>query len=450
MKKQHKIIIGAIIAIAVIIIVISFFFPRAYQGLTRGTIGKAEKYRQEQMSEKDIQLRSEFTEDTVQLHQMISGLIYFTLFTENLSATIDSCLVSFRYQGIDKDPANSEVIGILTEYNTYLKNNSQTLVNTTRILADFYLGDTVTLSLDVEKNIRDFAVYVDQLGRKDSVLTESLSKLDHFLIGNKLLQKNQEAIRNLKAIRDQLLIKSTQLMALTGNKNGLARLLSYGLQSQSQFSGIGSLRSIASQSALNVSNLASIPVPSSRELQAAAGNLNVSFSAASSLQSGPVSSQIKSGPELNVIIYDRSSLSLKFLSSSQLNVVYGAEKLNNILKGVDPNLGVVGFLNNKNLGVVMNAAVLSNILSSRSLSSFFSAQQLNDIIPAKELASSAALNSVNVGSSASLQMSLGGNASLLNVIYASSGLQKMVLGNGAINGFSSLQRLSFGSFPEPK
>lgn len=366
MKKQTKIIIGVILGIAVIIVVISFLLPGGYESLTKGTIGKAERYRQDQMSEKDILFRSEFTKDTSQLHQMLSGLIYFTVFTENLSNTIDSCLISFKYQGFDKDPANNEAIRMLDDYNTFLKNNTQTLANTTRILADIYLGDTVTLSQDVEKNLRDFAIYVDRLNHKDSVLMASLAKLDHFLIRDDLLQKNQAALRNLKATRDQLVIKSIQLMAMTENKSGLGNMLSYALQSN-QVMGIERLQSNAVGSHSDIGAIASMPLSSVNVVEAS-DNLNSSFIASSLVQAASMGSQANAKPELTgLVVYDKADLSFILCSESQLGSALGAAALNNILQGQDVNLGVVGVISSQSLGVVMNIAVLGQALSSQAL-----------------------------------------------------------------------------------
>jgi len=44
MKKQVKVVIGVVVAIAILILGISFFFPTVFKGLTSGTFGKAEKY----------------------------------------------------------------------------------------------------------------------------------------------------------------------------------------------------------------------------------------------------------------------------------------------------------------------------------------------------------------------------------------------------------------------
>ena len=131
MKNKNKIIIGVILGVAVVIIFVSLLFPSVYKGLSSGTFGKADKYHQEQMTENDVQLRSDFTKDTARLRQMVTGLIYFALFTNNLSMTIDTCLESYKLQGFNKDPDNSRAIALLNDYNSFLKNNTRTLAATT-------------------------------------------------------------------------------------------------------------------------------------------------------------------------------------------------------------------------------------------------------------------------------------------------------------------------------
>ena len=446
MKKQNKIIIGLIVGVAVIILLISFLFPSVYKGLTSGSFGKADKYRQEQMTENDIQLRSDFTKDTAQLRQMITGLIYFALFTDNLSMTIDTCLESYQLQGFDKYPANSEAIGLLRDYSSFLKNNSKTLANTTRMLAALLLRDTLSQSMDIEKNIRDFANYVNQVNRKDSVLMLALVKVDGFLIGNKTLQNKQEEIRNLKAIRDQLVIKSSQYMAMTGNKKELGVVLSYAIQSQAQFNSIGALNVVEVQSSGSLSAINSRPINAT--LISGISNLNVAFSAAalqagfsaSTLQAGQAAAKVNSKSDLNVIVYDKANLQMTLCSANQLNVIYGTDKLNNALQGKDPNLGIVGVFNGQFMGVVLNASVLCSVLSSTTLSAFMSADRLNEIIPARDLASAAVLQSY--GSNAGLQMGFGSNAALQSVVSANSGLQSLFNSMSTMNGFNSLMSTS--------
>lgn len=446
MKKQNKIIIGVIIGIAVVILLVSFFFPSVYKGLTSGSFGKADKYHQEQMTENDIQLRSDLTKDTAQLRQMITGLIYFALFTDNLSMTIDTCMVSYQLQGFDKDPANSQAIALLKDYSSFLKNNSKTLASTTRMLAAFLLQDTSSSSSDVEKTIRDFAVYVNQINQKDSVLMLALAKVDSYLIGNKTLQNKQEEIRNLKAIRDQLVIKSTQFMAMTGNKQGLGSMLSYAVQSQAQFNGIGALNLVMDGAGGSLSALRSQTAGAQNIIAASTSNLNVAFSAAA-LQANQVSSRMNSKSDMNVIIvYDKANLQMTLCSADQLKVVYGSERMASALQGTDPNLGYLGVIYGSKLGVVLNAGILCNALNSATLSAVFSADRLNEIIPARDLAGAATLQS-NFGSKAGLQMGLCSNSALQRIVGSNAGLQRLYSNMNAINGISGLQSMAMGVIP---
>ena len=454
MKKQNKIIIGVILGIAVVIILISFLFPSVYKGLTSGSFGKADKYRQEQMSESDVKLRSEFVQDTAKLRQMITGLIYYALFTENLSMTIDTCLTSFKLQGFDKNPANTEAIHLLTDYSSFIKNNNTTIANTTRMLAAFMLRDTLAQSMDIEKNLRDFANYVNQVNEKDSVLTIALTRIDSYLIGNKTLQKKEDEIRNLKAIRDQLVIKSTQFMALTGNKQGIGSMLSYVVSSQAQYSGVSVLSGIQ-ESRIVQAQVGVVELPS----KVVNATLCAGFSLSSALQANVSSSQVSGTGQLgsykvitdaakinlnSLVLYDKPSLCFIVSSSENLKVVYGKDNLNTILCGTNPNLGIICAFTGKVLEVTLNAGVLSAINSSPTINAALSAAQLNIIVPAKEIAA-VGLNFNAVGSNAPLQIGLCGSPTLNSIISANTSLSGFFNSNSVFSGFTSFQALVLNS-----
>jgi len=460
MKKQNKIIIGVILGIAVVIILVSFLFPSVYKGLTSGSFGKADKYHQEQMTENDVQLRSEFVQDTAKLRQMITGLIYYALFTENLSMTIDTCLTSFNLQGFDKNPANTEAIHLLTDYSSFIKNNNTTIANTTRMLAAFLLRDTIAQSMDIEKNLRDFSIYVSKVNEKDSVLSIALTRIDSYLIGNKTLQKKDAEIRNLKAIRDQLVIKSTQFMALTGNKQGIGAMLNYVVSSQAQYSGVGALNIVMDgskvvQSKLQLEEIAPARLNSS--------TLYAGFSLSSALQSTLSSSQVNAGGHIagnagitdgakinlnSLVLYDKPSLCFIVSSSENLKSVCGKENLNSVILGTNPNLGIICAFQGKVLEVTLNAGPLSAINSSPTLCSALSAAQLNVIIPAKEI-SAVGLNFNAIGINAPLQIGLSGSPSLIGIYYANTSLNAWFNSNSVFSGYSNLQNMAVGIFPPP-
>ena len=170
-----------------------------------------------------------------------------------------------------------------------------------------------------------------------------------------------------------------------------------------------------------------------------AAALQAGFSA-STLQAGQAAAKVNSKSDLNVIVYDKANLQMTLCSANQLNVIYGTDKLNNALQGKDPNLGIVGVFNGQFMGVVLNASVLCSVLSSTTLSAFMSADRLNEIIPARDLASAAVLQSY--GSNAGLQMGFGSNAALQSVVSANSGLQSLFNSMSTMNGFNSLMSTS--------
>ena len=440
MKNKNKIIIGVILGVAVVIIFVSLLFPSVYKGLSSGTFGKADKYHQEQMTENDVQLRSDFTKDTARLRQMVTGLIYFALFTNNLSMTIDTCLESYKLQGFNKDPDNSRAIALLNDYNSFLKNNTRTLAATTRMLAAFLLGDTVDQSSDVEKTIRDFANYVNQVNQKDSVLMLAMTKVDSYLIGNKTLQKKTDEVRNLKAIRDQLAIKSTQFMALTGNKQGLGAMLSYTLQSQSQFSGIPALSQLVNQSQVVQSKLGLEEIVPAR---INASNISSAFSA-NEIQA-QFGSRVNAAPALGYVVYNKASLQLVYVCSGvQLQQMCGADNLQSVLSGSNPNIGIVGIQAKDNIGVVMNAGLFNNIIQSNVFQGFLTANQMNAVLPATEISAVGVVGSVAFGSGAPLQMGLCGNAMLQGAMKNNASLQLIMGNGGALQGLGEIKNISMG------
>ena len=430
------------VVIAAAILIVSAFFPSVYKGLTSGSFGKADKYHQDQMSDKDVQLRSEFTKDTAQLRQMVTGLIYFTLFTDNLSMTIDTCISYYQAQGFDKIPMNSEAVKLLVDFNDYLKNNNKTLARTTRLLTDLLLDDTSSPSGDIDQNIREFANYVYQVNRKDSVLMLSITKMDNYLLGNKLLQKQQEQIRELKAIRDRLVITSTQFMAMTGNKKGTTSMLTYSAQIQSQLSMIKALcvvqdaaaGSLGSGKNLNVLELSSVTSMSA-------------FFPAVTLQGGVAESKIIVGSQLGSgILYDKTNLRFVVGSTGEISSLYGPSKYNAVLSGTDPNLGYLGLVVGGKLNIIMNAGVLCGILQCGPLCAALSASQLNKLIPAQALSSA---GSGQMGVRSSPLLGSMGNVALQKIIIGNTSLQKIIGSEGALKGFSDLKSTSLGVYPPP-
>lgn len=176
---------------------------------TGGTIGQVKKYRKEQMSEKDILLRSEVMKDTSRLDEIIQGLIFFNAYTTALEMSLGN-----RLADMESVSEFTETYDLffqeLSDFRDFLKNNNTVLTNTITMLADFY-NDTITeSSADVENNLRAFVNYIRQLEEKDSVMTVAVNNLDTYIGDKEQTIIDREEVEKLKAIRDELLIRIIQ------------------------------------------------------------------------------------------------------------------------------------------------------------------------------------------------------------------------------------------------
>jgi hypothetical protein len=236
MKKQTKIILGIVITVVVVLLAVSFFLPGTFDRLTMGTFGKVDRFRKNQMSEKDIKLRSEFTSDTAELKKMISGLIYFNAFTNDLSNKIDSTVDLYKLKGLNAPDAIKN-LNLLKDYSTFIRNNNKTLETTIQMLAGFYLK-LENDSIDVEKNLREFSNYVKNLNEKDSVLELSIKSMDQFLLTNKTLKTRKTEFVQLKSIRDRLLIKGIQTAGILRDQDLGSVLIHAAISSQESFGNV--------------------------------------------------------------------------------------------------------------------------------------------------------------------------------------------------------------------
>jgi len=391
MKKQVKVIISIVVAIAILILGISFFFPTVFKDLTSGTFGKAEKYHKQQMTEKDILLRSEFVNDTAQLRNMIDGLVYFSLFTQDLSTTIDSCVLVFKAQGLGGQAEDAKRVSILQDYSDFIKNNNKTLGNTISMLTGFYLKDSTDFSQDVEKNLRDFGAYVNNLNEKDSVLSQALLSMDNFMLTDKTIQDRKTEIARLKSIRDQLLLKGIQLGGILNNKEQVSGMISYALSSQDKLNltmGMEQLGAYKAQDKLQaVENREGIQ----SYINGHAIEANVGSDLNGMFQSNQQVGAIEAKDKLNMtglgLFYDRPGLQFLVGDKTSLQYFVGSqEKLNNILSGKENLQGTQVlaffgveklnvFLSNYNLQNVIQAQSIGNLPASGGLNGFYRSQE---------------------------------------------------------------------------
>jgi hypothetical protein len=387
MKKQVKVVVSIVVVIALLILGISFFFPTVFKGLTTGTFGKAEKYHKQQMTEKDILLRSEFVNDTAQLKDMIGGLIYFSLFTQDLSSKIDSCILVFKAQGLGDQAKDAKNISVLQDYSDFIKNNNKTLGNTISMLTGFYLKDSTDMSQDVEKNLRDFGTYVNNLNEKDSVLSMALLSMDNFMLTNKTLQDRKTEIARLKSIRDQLLLQGIQLAGILSNKEQVSSMISYALSSQDKLNvvmGMGNLGAVNAQDKLQFAG-AQAGIQSylnSNPMQAGVGSdLGSMFQ--SNQQVGVTAAKDKLNMTGLAFIYDKPALQFLVSDKAGLQNLFGSQESLNALKSANENLQgsrVLAFFGVEKLNVFLSNYGLQSVLQAQSIGNLPASDRLNVVI----------------------------------------------------------------------
>ena len=390
MKKQVKVIIGIVVAIAILIAGISLFFPSVFKGLTSGTFGKADKYHNQQMTEKDILLRSDLVSDTGQLRSMIQGLIYFSMFTNDLTKNIDSCVVAFSGHGMGAKAEDAARMKVLTDYSAFIKNNNKTLGTTISMLTGFYLKDESDQSADVEKNLRDFGNYVSNLNEKDSVLNLTLRSMDKFMLSNKTLRTKKTELASLKSIRDQLLLQGIQLAGMLQDKPLCSQLMSYALSSQSALNVIilgKEQLGLMSQDKLNV-------IMNQDKLGNVIGSKGVEFG--SNAQLGNIIQAQQLGKDVNnskqelgnmlgsVVLYDKANLQFIVGNKAELQNVLSANQMSAILQGSASlgNLAGVAVFSTQGLNLYQSNIDLKAgfIAQQGNLGVIYSSAQLNQVL----------------------------------------------------------------------
>jgi hypothetical protein len=371
MKSKTKLllVVGIVVALfAGYMIGILVKFPPIENSKFAGTFGKAEKFHKVQMTEKDIQLRTELTKDTAQLGSMIKGLAYFSVFTQDVCTTIDMSLVTFKAKGVGTEAAQSHSIQALQEYADFIRNNNKNLNDLISMLTGFYTNKPTDQSQDVERSLRDFIAYVNNLSEKNAQLVEELKSIDQSVLANKTLLERQDEMTQVKSIRDQILTKGIQLASILGSKDQVGNMISFALTSQNQYSVIASkddVKSTLNKDHLNLFNgqqtVNSIIIGSSGS---AVSNISVSSVAA-------------------LLLYDRQDMKFWAGNKEQLSVIAANHDLNSfncIASSVNGNLNVI--CNNYSLHEVIQSGLIGSyqpgssqvlqVLASSNIQSMFS------------------------------------------------------------------------------
>jgi len=358
-KTLLLVVIGILAALcAGFLIGIMVDYPKPEESGLAGTFGKAEKFHKVQMTAKDVQLRTDLVKDTAKLKEMIQGLVYFSVFTEDLSANVNLAIISFKSKGMGNGAGEAAKLKAMQDYADFIRNNNKALNSTISMLSSFYFNDSLSQSQDVEKNMGDFGNYVSQLTEKDKLLNEALLSLDNFMLTNKTLMAKKEEISNLKAIRDQLLIMGVQLAGMLQDKPLCTQLISYALSSQNQYDfalrGTDKYNSTQNPQTLNMIKNAALE-----------STLRVTFleSSMDNIASFPV-----------ILSYYQSTLQFAVGDGP------GLSKALQKTSGLDKNLQIIVVAKSADLNVALQNYALENVLKSTFQSSYEYSSSLGAIL----------------------------------------------------------------------
>lgn len=228
MKKRTKLIAAVIIVVVIGIVVTGLFYINVPDFLARGTIAKAEKYRKQTMTERDIQLRSEFVKDTLQLRKTIQSLSCFQQLNEKIALKINSGLNSLNNHPLLTDPKLNQPMIDLRAYGAFLVNHDSDLVATLNMLRVFYKdSENADQSVDVEKNLRDFGGFMQQIIDQDSVFINAALDIDCYIDKESKKKHRIEDFAPLTNFRNELLVSNVMMASILGQKTTIGKLNEY-------------------------------------------------------------------------------------------------------------------------------------------------------------------------------------------------------------------------------
>lgn len=190
MKKSTKVIFGVVIFIALAIIIVSFFYPPAYEGIS-GTIGKVKKYNASQISERDVKLKNAMLNDEQSLKLSIAQLVDYKIFLKDVSSDLGNwsqkinSLIEKDILVVKKGEILKENSKTFKDYKTYLDKNMPTLDNTIIMLDKLFRKDTVNQVLEIEKTMNNYENFRIQVAQRFMKMLDAIPNAHNALLLNK-------------------------------------------------------------------------------------------------------------------------------------------------------------------------------------------------------------------------------------------------------------------------
>ena len=371
-KYLYAIALLAVLCIGFVIGVL-VDWPKGPESELAGTVGKASKYRNVKMSEKDIELRSELTRDTAQLKAMIQGMITFSIASEEVCKNIQMAVASYRFKGMGNQAGEDDQLRILEDYAGYIQNNNGKLTATIRMLTGFMQKDPADQSQDVERNLREFGTYIKGLLEKNRLISEASTAMDRFMLNQPAMTAHQEGLKELKSVRDRLLISGIKMAAIIGDRQQVGLIVQSALSNEEKIAVLLGQEKLGVVAAINV-------------VASSVNSLSITVGAFSANTLGAAENMVAYDPsKLQFCAFDQSGIKAiareisGSLQSESRNAIAGSYSaiaaMERILLFGTGGFNVViqantlGKIIGSNIGIVVNAQDLNIVFSTGSINS---------------------------------------------------------------------------------
>ncbi|MHC1706964.1 MAG: hypothetical protein AB9842_05520 [Bacteroidales bacterium] len=254
MNKKVRLIIIIVAVLAVAILVFSYFYPHSQGDDASGTIGKADKYRKDQMSAQDILLRDDILQDTAAVRKTLLQLLEFTAYSVEVKKVIDSAWIIQLKANCGLADCDA-IISPLSEYSEYITNNIPLMNKTNGMLADCYYQSKNELPKDAGSQLLSFISFVDQFLQRDSVFDQTIQNLDKYIQADRSKDKKRKTqVTNLRNIRDKMVIDNLLFAVNTGDEK------KYEYSSAQTLYNVNTIKSVNGAGNLNVGDVCNSPV----------------------------------------------------------------------------------------------------------------------------------------------------------------------------------------------
>jgi len=211
MKKNAK-LQTIIIAVAALIVgfLSGFYFnnlPPSGNDLA-GTIGKVDRYRNVQVTEKDIQLRNELVGDTAKLAQYTKYLTYYYLQAERTLQDIEAVVDKTKNEGAFAQK-NQKMITNLEAYCEYLKIARTDILSALNTISGLSGDENVPVisSLNMAQNA------ISRIQSNETMLLNYMSAIEEYVDANK-----ETDYPELADAHDLLALHTIEAAMMTDNK----------------------------------------------------------------------------------------------------------------------------------------------------------------------------------------------------------------------------------------